>query len=189
MVTNQAGSKIRRNRMGAGDDPAQTGFRIAEIPFNKLVTFSNAGGAVEFAAAAIAGLPLGHFIVAGGFLHLDVTEDPLTANISNTYTVTCSLGTTATADNSLATTEVNLLTAAAATIAVASVTPHIARALDGANVLSGAAAAAAGVFANPTGTLAVFLNMTLPDADVSGLASLRVKGVLRLLTLGLGKNS
>lgn len=181
--------RARLSHFGEKADPAQAPFRLIRTSFNKLVTFSNVGGAVEFASTPLVGLPKGDFIVVGGVLVLDVTEDPLSANISNTYNVTCSLGTTATADNALATTEINLLTAAAAGAAVASVSPHIKRAFDGINTLAGALAAAAGTFDNNAGSLAVFLNMTLPDADISGLATLRVKGNLRVLTCGLGKNA
>lgn len=183
------GATQRLNRFGAGDDPAQVPLGEILVPFNKLVTFSNVGGAVEFASTSLCGLPKGDLIVLGGFLHLDVTEDPLTANISNTYAVTCSLGTTATADNTLSGTEINLLTAASAGAAIASVSPHVARAFDGINTVAGALAAAAGTLANSGATLSCILNMTLPDADISGLATLRVKGLVRIVYVGLGKNS
>jgi len=190
-MTTGSGAKQRLERIGQGNDPAQDPFRLTLVQFNKLVTFSNVGGAVEFASTSLCGLPKGDLIVYAGLLSLDVSEDPLTANISNTYTLSASLGTTATADNSLVGTDANLMTLAAATIAAASVTPHIKRVLDGPAVGSivDAGATTAKYLDNNAGTLACFLNMTLPDADISGLGSLRVKGTIRLLTVGLGKNS
>lgn len=185
-----AGNRV--NRVGAGDDPAQKPFGLIDVSFNKLVLFSAVGGAIEFASTPLCGLPLGDFIVFGGVLHLDVTEDPLTANIVNTYTVSTALGTTATADLTLSGTEINLMNTFIASAAVSSVTPHITRNLDGINTVAGALAAAAGTFRNPTGALAVFLNMTLPDADISGNptpASLRVKGRLKLAYSAFGKNT
>lgn len=182
-----AGNRV--NRLGAGDDPAQKPFGLIDVTFNKLVTFSNVGGAIEFASTPLCGLPLGDFIVFGGVLHLDVTEDPLTANIVNTYTVTAALGTAATADLTLSGNEINLLTALSAGAAVSSVSPHVTRNLDGVNTVAGALSLGAGTFRNPTGTLAVFLNMTLPDADISGLATLRVKGRLKLTYSAFGRNN
>lgn len=182
-------AKTRLDRVGQGNDPAQDAGPGKLIQFSKLVTFSNVGGAVEFASIPLCGLPLGHFIVAGGFLHLDAFEETPQATIVDTFNLTASVGTAATADNALAGSEINLLTALAAGAAVAGVSPHVARAFDGINTLAGALAAAAGTFANPTGTLAAFLNLTLPDADISGLGTLRIKGSVRIVTLGLGKNS
>lgn len=189
MATGTGAKSGRIDRIGQGNDPAIDLAAPRLFTFDKLVTFSSVGGAIEFASTPLVGLPLGHFIVFGGFLHLDVFENTPQANLVDTFNVTASLGTTATADNALATTEINLLTAAAAGVAVGGVSPHIARAFDGINTVAGALAAAAGTFANPTGTLACFLNMTIPDADVSGVATVRVRGSVRIAACGLGKNS
>jgi hypothetical protein len=184
-----SGSKQRLDRIGQGNDLGSDPLKLTYVTFNKLVTFSNVGGAVEFASTPLCGLPRGDFLVLGGVLQLDVTEDPASALLSDTYNVTAALGTTATADLTLATTEINLLTAAAAGAAVAGVSPHVKRAFDGINTIAGALAAAAGTFNNNAGALAVFLNMTLPDADVSGLITVRVRGSVRLVTVGFGKNA
>ena len=169
------GAKARRARTGQ-QDPAQSVSLILQT-FDKLITMSNVGGAVEFGSTPLVGLPIGDFIVMGGVLSLDAIES--SANIVNTFNVTTALGTTATADNTLAGTEINLLTAAAAGAATGSLSPRIKRVI----------AAVATPFDNNNAALAAFLNVTLPDADISGAASLRVRGTLRLLIAGLGKNA
>lgn len=184
------GATQRLNRIGQGDDPAQVPFGLIFLTFNKLVPFSNVGGVVEFASVPLCGLPLGHFIVMGGFLHLDALKNATADLISATFNLSYSLGTAATPDNSIvAANEIDLLTAQTAAAAVAGVAAHQAKAFNGINTVAGAAAVAPGTYANPTGTLACFLNMTLPDADISGLASLRVKGTIRIAYCGLGKNT
>jgi len=174
MVTGN-GVKARRPRTGLGD-PAQLLSLIVQ-PFDKLITMSNVGGAIEFGSTGLVGLPIGDFIVMGGMLALDAIES--SANIVNTFNVTTALGTTATADLTLSGTEINLLAAAAAGAATSSVSPRIKRAI----------AAVAAPFDNNNAALAAFLNVTLPDADISGAATLRVRGTLRLLIAGLGKNT
>jgi hypothetical protein len=168
------GAKTRKPRTGLGD-PAQL-LSIIVQQFDKLITMSNVGGAVEFGSTPLVGLPIGDFIVLGGCLNLDAIES--SANIVNTFNVTTALGTVATADNALAGNEVNLLAAAAAGAAVSSI-KSIKR------VIAGVATP----FDNNNAALAAFLNVTLPDADISGAASLRVRGTLRLLLAGLGKNA
>src|SRR6476469_9241480 len=104
MATGTGAKSGRVDRIGQGNDPAIDIAAPRLFLFDKLVTFSNVGGAVEFASTPLVGLPLGHFIVFGGFLHLDVFESTPQANLVDTFNVTCSLGTTATVDNTLATT-------------------------------------------------------------------------------------
>jgi hypothetical protein len=184
-----SGSKQRLDRIGQGNDLGSDPLHLTYVTFDKLVTFSNVGAAIEFASLPLCGLPRGDFLVAGGVLQLDVTESPAQANLVDTFNLTTALGTTATADLTLAGTDINLLTAAAAGVASGGVSPHIKRALNGINTLAGAAGAAADTFNNNAGALAVFLNMTLPDADISGLVTLRCKGSIRLVTIGFGKNA
>lgn len=174
------GAKARRSRFGQGAvDPAQNPDGLIVQPFDKLITMSNVGGAVEFGSTALVGLPIGDFIVMGGILCLDAIES--SANIVNTFNVTTALGTTATADNNLASpaTDSNLLAAAAAGAATSSQSPRIKRPFGPITT----------PFDNNNAALAAFLNVTLPDADISGAAQLRVRGTLRLLLAGLGKNT
>lgn len=173
------GSKVRRPRTNQ-QDPAQNPAGLIVVSFDKLITMSNVGGAVEFGGVVLSGLPIGDVLIQGGVLSIDAIET--SANISNTFNVTTALGTTLTADNNLASpaTDSNLLAALAAGAASASQSPRIKRTF---GPLSGA-------IDNNTGSAAaVFLNVTLPDADQSGAAQLRVRGTLRLLTAGLGKNA
>lgn len=188
MPITTSSEKLRVDRLGQGNDPAQDGYRSVLIAFDRIATFSNVGGAVEFAAVSLAGLPKADIIIVGGYLHLDAFESPAQANIIDTFALSYSLGTVATVNNSLAdATDFDLKTAVTIAAATAGVAPHDKGVLNGAKVLAMNPASA--YFDNNDGLKAVFLNMTLPDNNISGLATLRVKGTLRLLTQGLGKNA
>lgn len=183
-----SGEKSRTSRFG-DQDAVSVSIAGPErlFLFDKLVPFSNVGGAVEFAATPIAALPKGNIIVLGGYLHLDVLESPAQANIIDTFALSYALGTVATVNNSLAdATDFDLKTAVTLAAATGGVAPHSKGVLDGAKVMAMNPANA--YIDNTAGSLAVFLNMTLPDAAVSGAGSLRVKGTLRLVTIGFGLN-
>lgn len=187
------GQSIRRSHFGEHDNPSETIQLTPVMTFDKLVTFSDVGAAAEFATTVICGLPIGDLLIIGGFLHLDVFESTPQGNIVDTYTVTVSLGTTPTADNNLTTptTDQDLLIGAAASAAVAGVTPHIRRTLDGAAVLGGLSATADGYIDNNAGDKEVNLNLTLPDADITTGAGrvLRCKGTLQYAYVAFGKNA
>lgn len=158
-------------------DPAQNPNGLTIVTFDKLITMSNNGGAVEFGSTPLCGLPIGDFLIMGGVLSIDAIES--SASIVNTFNVTTALGTTATTDNNLGATDGNILAAAAAGAATNSVSPPIKRPFGPIST----------PFDNNNAALAAFLNVTLPDADISGAAQLRVRGTLRLLLAGLGKNA
>ena len=115
--------------------------------FDKVVTLSNVGAAVEFVGTPIAGLPVGDIQIFGGVLHLDVFENTAQANLIDNFVVTYSLGTTPTADNSLATTDIDLMTAKTAAAATGGVAPHQKQVLDGLSVVAGATTGASGYIA------------------------------------------
>lgn len=186
MVAASGANQFRNSRFGDKEDPAQSMALGDPIPFDKVITMSNVGGAVEFGSVAIAALPVGDVVVLAGVLSLDLIES--SANIVDTFTPTYSLGTTATADNALATTEIDLLTAKTAGAATGGVSPHQKQVLDGAAVVASGTAASKYIDNNAAGK-AVFLNVTIPDAQQTGAATLRVRGSLRLAVAGLGKNS
>lgn len=182
------GAKVHTSRFGQGDDPAQVIVEPDEIiTFDKTITFSNVGGAVEFSSALIAALPRADFILLGGYLHLDAFK--VGTDILSAFVLSYALGTAAQADNDLTDpTDFDLKTATTLAAATAGVSPHSRGGLEGAKVL--ASGGTTNYIDNNAGTLGVFLNMTLPDASVTGpLSSLRVKGSLRLLTAGFGKNA
>ncbi len=180
-------SKNRVDRLGDGNDAAQD-IQLKVFPFSALLNFSNVGGVVEFAAANIAPLPRGDIIVVGGYLHLDALERPAQANIIDAFILSYSLGTVATVNNSLAdATDFNLKTAVTLAAATGGVAPHDKGVLNGAAVMAMNPANA--YIDNNAGARAVFLNATLPDASISGVGSLRVRGTLSLATIGFGRNA
>lgn len=185
-MTTGTGAGVRVDRIGAGNDPGQS-IQSNLYTFDKTVTFSNVGGAVEFASAPIVGLPKSDLIVLGGYFHLDAIK--VGSDILAAFVLSYGLGTVVQADNDLADAgDIDLKLAATLAAATAGVAPHSKGALDGAKVL--AMGGTTNYIDNNAGSLAVFLNMTLPDASVTGpLSSLRVKGSLRLITIGLGKNA
>jgi hypothetical protein len=189
-MTTGNGSKSRVDRIGQGNDLAQA-IQIKQFAFDKIVTFSNVGAAVEFSGTPIAGLPRGDIIIVGGHLHLTASKvnATLSANIIDAFILSYALGTVATVNNSLAdATDFNLKTAVTLAAATAGVSPNTSGVLNG--IVPMAMNPANAYVDNNAGTLAVFLNMTLPDASVTGSASsLRVKGLLKLATIGFGKNS
>ncbi len=176
---------VRRNRMGDGDDPNQARILNLRVPFSKLLTINDPGAAVGFGFISLpAKIPLGDFLVLGGVAWLRFEESPLSANISDTFALTFSLGTTGTVDNSLATTEVNILAATATSPATATA-GVVAR---GRYAIP--ASASGGINNNGGGGL--FLNATILAADLPGSAvtpTILVSGTIVLAIIPLGKNS
>jgi len=187
-----SGEKARTSRFG-DQDAVSVSIAGPERPFffDKLVVFDAADAAVNFASTPILALPRSDLIIVGGYLHLDALKNgAASAQIIDAFVLSYSLGTVATADNDLVdANEADLKPAATLAAATAGVSPHSKGVLDGARVL--ASGGATNYIDNNAGSLAVFLNMTLPDASIGvGVnRTLRVKGSLRLVTIGLGKNA
>lgn len=187
-MTTGTGQSIRRSHFGEHDNPSEVLQLTPVLTFDKLVTFSNVGGANEFASTVIAALPVGDFQIFGGVLHLDVFESTAQANLIDTFAVSYSLGTTATADNTLSGTDVDLLTLQTSAAASGGVAPHQVKMLDGTFTLPGGTAAGHYV-PNNDGSKEVNLNMTILDASISGAVTLRVRGTLQFSYVAYGKNS
>lgn len=173
-----SGAKLRPDKQGQGGNPA-IGVKYVSVQFDKVVPFSNVGGAVEFASVVLAGLPVANLQMLGGLLHIEAFESTAQANIIDTFAITYSLGSAPTVDNTLATTEIDLLTAKTLAAATGGVSPHGKNTLDGLSTVAGAISTAPGYIDNTAGDKEVNLNMTLPDNNVSGVGSLRVRGSLR----------
>lgn len=187
-----SGEKARTSRFGDQDGVSVSIAGPERLfVFDKLAVFDAADAAVNFAAVPILALPRADLIVVGGHLHLDALKNgAASAQIIDAFVLSYSLGTVATVNNSLAdATDFNLKTAATLAAATGGVAPHSQGVLNGAAVMAMNPANA--YLDNNAGSLAVFLNMTLPDASIGvGVnRTLRVKGTLRLITIGLGKNS
>jgi len=184
-----SGANIRVDRIGEGNDPSQD-IQLDSIPFDKLVVFDAADGAVNFAAVPIAGLPRGDVILIGGHLHLDALKvGASSAQIIDAFVLSYALGTIATVNNSLAdATDFDIKTAVTLAAATGGVSPHSEGVLNGAAVL--ASGGTTNYIDNSAANRAVVLSMTLPDASIGvGVnRTLRVKGLIKLATIGFGKN-
>jgi len=138
----------------------KTGVVHDVIPIRNLnVTISGAGAAVYFGTAVIAGLPAGNITFLSALMYLQGSSTD--TDLTPTYNVTCAVGTTATADNNLAspTTDSDIIPALAAGAATARVTPIQRFPHTAANV---------GVqLDNTAGDLELNLNCTVPDADIT----------------------
>jgi hypothetical protein len=191
MVTG-SGEKARTSRFGDQDGVSVSiGGPDRLFLFDKLAVFDAADADVNFASVPILALPRADFILVGGYFHLDALKNgAASAQIIDAFVLTYALGTVATIDNDVADAgEFNLRTAQILAAATAGVAPHDKGVLQG--TVPMAMNPANSYIDNNAGTLAVFLNMTLPDASIGvGVnRTLRVKGSLRLVTIGLGKNA
>jgi hypothetical protein len=187
-----SGEKARTSRFGDQDGVSVSiGGPDRLFLFDKLAVFDAADGATNFASVPILALPRADLIVVGGYLHLDALKNgAASAQIIDAFVLNYSLGTVATVDNDIAdATDFDLKTAVTLAAATAGVAPHDKGVLNGARVL--ASGGTTNYIDNNAGTLAVFLNMTMLDASIGvGVnRTLRVRGSLRLVTIGLGKNA
>lgn len=144
---------------------------------NFSISLSNVGSAVEFGGAKLLDFP------SMAFLHMssvcNFTATRVGTNLSATFNPTFSLGSTITADNSLATTEVDMVAATAAGAATAGV----------ATFKKGSSAAQLALFGgttSPSTAVDVNINVTVPDADVGGADSMLLNGtvVMNLIRIG-----
>jgi len=189
MTTGTGANLHRRNRFGDHDSPIEKITSDVPIQFDKTITMSNVGGAVEFGSVVIAGLPVGDLLIFGGVLHLDLIVTGQ-ANISQTFTPSYSLGTTPTADNNLGApaTDFDFLAAKTAGAATSGVSPHQKQVLDGTAIVASGTANSKYID-NNAANKTLSLNVTIPDAQQSGAGTVRVKGSLKLAYAGLSKNS
>jgi hypothetical protein len=130
---------------------------------------------VGFGSAVAAGLPEGNILFLGGVAYLQFTEAD--ADVTDTYTGNFSVGTTATADATLDTTDANLIGSTALSAATGGVSPR---------TRGVSAADATEILDNTDGSLEVNLNLTIADASISGTGSFVVDGVIELVYIVLG---
>lgn len=137
------------------------------------VAVAVADGAPGFGTVVIGDLPEGNILLQGAVAYMQFqTAD---ADVIATFDGDYGIGTTATADNAIAGTDVNVIPSTALGAATAKLSP-IAR---GAN-------ATAVMLDNTDGSLELNLNLLIDDASISGAASFTVNGVLVLVYAVLG---
>lgn len=149
----------------------------AVIPFAVSLISSGATG-VGFGTTPIAGLPEGNILILGAVSYAVVSKDTVAgaAGTLDAFTGNYSVGTSATADATLDTTDANIIGSAAISAAVA-----------GVSASTRGTGATAVVIDNTDSSKVVNLNLTLADASVSAdTQHMKVAGILYLSYIVLG---
>jgi hypothetical protein len=133
---------------------------------------------VGFGSAVAGGLPQGNLLFLGAIAYLRFSEIAGgDADVTDTFTGNFSVGTTATADATLDSTDANLVASSAISAATAGVSP----------ITRGASAAdASEVLDNTDGSLEANLNLLIADATISGTGSMLANGYIELAYIVLG---
>jgi hypothetical protein len=140
------------------------------------VAMAIADGAPGFGTVVIGDLPAGNILFLGAVAYLQFTSSDaqLTATFDGDYAV----GTTATADNVLATTDADIIPSTALGAATAKVSPVV-RGVS-TDSLGG------GILDNTDGSLELNLNLLIDDAAISGAVDLTVEGFVAIAYIVLG---
>jgi len=149
----------------------------AVIPFAVGLVSSGATG-VGFGTTPIAGLPEGNILVVGAVAYAQISKDTVlgAAGTLDAFTGSYSIGSSATADATLATTEIDVIAAQATAAATAGVSP-----------VTRGVGVAQSVIDNTDSSKVLNLNVLLDDASVSAdTQHLKVSGTLYLAYIVLG---
>lgn len=151
---------------------ADRGVGVKTIPLDS-VAIAVADGAPGFGTAVIGDFPAGniHFRAAVAYIRLTTTDADVVAAFDGDF----SIGTTPTADNALAGTEVNIIPSTALGAATAKVSP-IVRATNITGVM----------LDNTDGSLELNFNLLIDDASISGAASFTLTGYLLIDYIVMG---
>lgn len=147
------------------------------VPFSAAVISSGATG-VGFGSAAIAGLPEGNILILGAVAYAQVSKDTVlgAAGTLDAFTGSYSIGSSATADATLLTTEIDVIAAQALAAATAGVSP-----------VTRGVGSAQSIIDNTDASKKLFLNLLLDDASVSAdTQHLNVTGQLYIAYIVLG---
>ncbi len=160
--------------------PNSQSVRTMVVPIKNLqIPITDPGaGLAAWASAVIGGLPIGNVLILGAVCNLQLSS--ASAGISATFTANFSLGTTATADATLAGTEVNLLPSTAIAAATAKVSP-LTRGVTVADNLMDCTSKTTNKTIMP-----ITLNIILPDTSISANSILVANGALWLSYTILG---
>jgi hypothetical protein len=132
-----------------------------------------ADGAPGFGTVVIGDFPEGNILLLGavGYIKLTTASGTIIATFDGDF----SIGSTPTADNALAGTDVDIIPSTPLNPATAKVSPLV-RAIN----------AAQSILDNTDGSLEINLNVLIDDASISGAAAFTVDGVLILSYVVLG---
>lgn len=163
---------IRTQRRNPASQPVlkQT-IRVKDLP----ITVNGATG-VGWGTAVVGDFPQGNILILGITSYLQFRK-VTAAGVQDTFDGDYALGTTPTADATLAGTEVNLVASTATNPATAGVSP----------VVRGASTTPPGLFDNTDDSLEINLNLLIDDANISADAQvLAVTGTVHIAFVVLG---
>lgn len=149
----------------------------AVIPFAVSLISSGATG-IGFGTTPIAGLPEGNILFLGCVAYAQISKDTVlgAAGTLDAFTGSYSVGSAATADNTLSGSEVDVIAAQATAAATAGVSP-----------LTRGTGVAQSIIDNTDSSKVLNLNVLLDDASVSAdTQHLKVSGILYLAYIVLG---
>jgi hypothetical protein len=153
--------------------------RVQKIPVNALVTLAD--GNPGAGTAVIRKLPQGNIMFLGALCYLTFTK--VSGSITDTFDGDFSIGTTADANATLATTDIDIVQSTSMGAATAGVSPRI-RGVT-ANT-SGILTNNVTIFDNTAADLELNLNVLIDDAAISGAAVVRARGTLFLAAMKMG---
>lgn len=162
------------NRSLARGPKIRSPIRKLTIPLSAFALSIVGASGNGFGGAAIAGLPEGNILFLGAVA--DSMVFTAGANATTTFTGTFGVGTAVASAVTLATTMQNIVPVGVLNAATASVSP----ATRLASTTSGT------IIDNTDKTLAVFLNMTIDDASISGTSPVTVSGLVVISYVVLG---
>ena|SRR5690349_8317842 len=153
---------LNRNKQQVG------GYRSVKIPISTTITITDPGGAVAFASGVVGDFPEGNILFHGAVLYM--TDTRIDTDITATFTGNYSLGTTATADATLSTTDADLIPSTAFVTGVSGVSSG--------NRGVSTIAIQGSMLDNTDGSLEMNLNVTIADAAIAADSGLTVVGTL-----------
>jgi hypothetical protein len=176
-----SGRGHKRALARAARRPGNNGLFFKTVMFDKTIVVADPGAAVAFATAVIEGLPAANLWIGCAVAYFSV-QDVGGAGLIAAFTGNFAIGTTPTADATLAATDIDIINTTAFT-AAAGITPRtreVSAAVSGNNLTD------ARFFDNTDGSLELNANIIIADASISAQATVRVRGELHLVMATMG---
>lgn len=161
---------------------------VQTIPFDIVVAITDPGAAAGFGTKPICRMPKGNWLFVAAVSNM-ILSDAGGVGLIAAFTGFLAIGTTATADATLTTTDRDIVGAAAAGLAftaASGITPNVRGASDPGTVAGAVLATTPKIFDNTAGALNLNLNLNVADASLSAAASIRCRGTLDIVHAVMG---
>lgn len=161
---------IRALRRNPAQQPiVKQAIRVSNLP----IAVAGTSG-VGWGTAVAGDLPAGNILLLGAVAYMQFTSAD--ADVQTAYDGDFSIGTTATADATLSSTDVNVIPSTSLGAATAGLSP----------LVRAASTAAPSILDNTDGALELNLNLIIDDANISGTADFTASGVIHIAYIMLG---